>query len=487
MSLIIIAAPTKLHCTTAKRPDVLKRIDPGHSKKSSTVITAHCYDSMGQRCSTADGATAGEEGAAKSGRRQSKKYKSKQSEVNSAKQSEAAEFSQSASPEGHEDTGASDWVAGSDRGGCVAMAYRTMPKPLRIPRSSISAGFREYSSSKFGGEGNAFLSAASAHAIGGDNVFHSVLCAGEGRDVSLVDYETGHMLFRWPTAHLRDINRVTSPSPVDGGMFFTASRDTTVRGWRLGSESPVAHFSGHSLNVTALDFHPSGGRVATGSRDNTVRLWDTNGECIASQDVKLNIVHFVKWIPTLNVVAQGGEDLTVRLWDTRADRDVLELGSTMANFDYHPICADLEMASEGGSENVLFTGHNGFNGAGAMITEWDIRSGGTQVRHYRGHGLTVRSVRKLRAGPNAGCLVSVGDDDTLRLWRGGPRYEGVLEKVEKPLATISIPEGRPTSIDEAPDGKLFVSLRSGAILVFNPPSEHRFGERYRYIGTPFLE
>ena len=319
----------------------------------------------------------------------------------------------------------------------------------------------------------------------------SLFAATEGGDLVQLAVESGRVMRRWQQYHSKDITKLVfhatslAPTPAassltpasslssfsfsssyfqqraEGGYLFSASRDALIKMMPVGnssdavgthhdcgdegdsaagSEHNVIMFKGHTLNVTCIAPIGSGYTVpptllASGSRDNTVRLWDTStGQQIASQDIKLNVIHCLAWVPALSCVAQGGEDLTIRLWDVRAPAAVgdgrgsgtiydgdgglmcsptmaaaapgagtafvarrgsgiftntrqLELRHTIANFEYHPICC--ELIDDGGMGVTLATGHNGFNNTGAMITLWDLRMH-AKLKELTGHQNTVR-------------------------------------------------------------------------------------------------
>lgn len=295
---------------------------------------------------------------------------------------------------------------------------------------------------------------------------HELLCGGEDQSIHHINWSTGEVVRSWRKAHLRDVNALT-PLHTKVGLFFTAGRDKMVKSWKLDRSSPVGVFEGHALNVTSVTANPDGTRIVTGSRDNQVKLWDVERQfCLDTQDVKLNIVHFCRWIPSLDVIAQGGEDLTIRLWDARS-RDSLALQHTLANFDYHPICCDV-----GDNDTTIFTGHNGFNSEGSMITHWDLRML-KQVQHFFGHAFTVRAVQVMKHHKSP-LLISGSDDSTVKLW-------DTLEN--KCIGTVAIPEGRVTSISETPQGELLIGCRSGVIVVCTILADNSV-LRLRYIGSP---
>lgn len=399
----------------------------------------------------------------------------------------------------------------SDR--IVSLEHVEHPHSKLCESSKVEKNFREFSRILAAGE--AALSVVSCDTFSGGA--KQLLMAGEDKMISLLNYETGHVMKQWKKAHERDINAMTNPLK-DSGIFCSCSRDATLRLWKPSENAPLHILKGHKLNVTSVSMHPEGRLLASGSRDNTVRLWDTeSGALLDTQDVKLNIVHFVRFLVPMNCIVQGGEDLTLRLWDLRGEghKRTLELKATHANFDYHPTCCEGYWDSSDRA-HTLFTGHNGFNNQGSMIIEWDLRMG-KQVREFDGHGFSVRALRLLRSetisNGTRGQLLSASDDGSLRLWpvdhhQPAAAAEGHVTNASEAApasaaasATVGadgrvhvrdsrryeLQEGRVTSVDETADGLLLLSLRNGSVVILKnvgTPEDPRPVQRYRYVGNP---
>ncbi|CUG55100.1 Hypothetical protein, putative [Bodo saltans] len=401
----------------------------------------------------------------------------------------------------------------------ISLEHVEHPHARMCDAARIEKGFREFS--RLFTMGEAALCVASCDTYGPGH--KQLITGGEDKSMSILNYETGHVMKQWKRAHDRDINCITNPHP-SSGVFLTGSRDTTVRVWKPTESAPLHILKGHKLNVASVTVNEPGTMACSGSRDNTVRLWDLeSGEQLSSQDVKLNLVHFVRWIDPLGCVAQGGEDLTLRLWDVRTDggkKSSLELRETFANFDYHPICCD-GLTTQADRAHTLYTGHNGFNNQGSMIYEWDLRTG-KRVRQLNGHGFTVRAVHLLRSEAFqrvglANHLVSASEDGTLRFWplahgaAAGKSGGEVVDPVDVQAAEVAVPadaaassaddavvqddqslnyelqEGRVTGLDETKEGLLLCSLRNGTLVILKPSGSEdapRPMQRFRYVGNP---
>jgi WD40 repeat protein len=393
----------------------------------------------------------------------------------------------------------------------IPLEHMEHPQSRLVNPSLLDKQFREFS--RVFKHDNAALAVAAVKGIPARQ--RELLCAGEDKSIAVMNFATGHIFQKWDHAHERDINALTSPHPANQ-TFLSASRDKLVKLWQLGKDDPLCVLRGHNLNVTCVDMSPDGTRAVSGSRDNSVRLWDLNrGEELMNIEIKLNLVHFCKWLPQLHLVAQGGEDLTVRLFDVRSE-DEMTLRHTMTGFDYHPICADVSR-----NGNYLYTGHNGFNGQGSMLIEWDVRMM-KQQRVHTGHQFTVRALKVLKS-PAAAALglqdqvFTASDDGTAKFWgvknpswteeansddqqhsseqKESDQLEketagGEVEPMPTAGAAISsheLPEGKATSVDESDEGHIIMGLRNGCLLILKPGASSGQVlpvQRYRYVGNP---
>ncbi|EAN85146.1 hypothetical protein C3747_144g98 [Trypanosoma cruzi] len=323
------------------------------------------------------------------------------------------------------------------------------------------------------------------------NMPHHLIVGGEDGNLVLVDYELGTTTRRWYGAHGRDVNSLTRP--LSSGVFASASRDKIAKVWNLHSGEALCELHGHTANVTSVTMGAEHNFLVSGSRDNTVRLWDLErAEEVQCCEIKQNIVQFTQWVPQLHCVAQGGEDLTVRLWDVRMNANGkkalgLSLATTLACIEYHPICCELIPGEE---TCGLLTGHNGFNGHGAYVVEWDLRMPKC-LRIFHGHTGTVRSIRTLpRQDPaNHGEFVSAGDDGAMIFFSIGPSSHET-DVAYDPRSIFKLNEGRVTCLDVCANGDIFSSMWDGAVSVLRCTSPKKgvkgTFKRFRCFGAEEL-
>lgn len=104
---------------------------------------------------------------------------------------------------------------------------------------------------------------------------------GEARQLYLWDAVTGDL--RQTLAGHTDVLRSVACS-LDGELLASASRDQSVRLWRLPphweaghAAHAVATLRGHRAAVQAVAFTPDSAMLVSGSSDQTIRLWDRQG------------------------------------------------------------------------------------------------------------------------------------------------------------------------------------------------------------------
>ncbi|KAI9676456.1 MAG: hypothetical protein M1817_000613 [Caeruleum heppii] len=252
--------------------------------------------------------------------------------------------------------------------------------------------------------------------------------------------------------HEDDVRSVTFPSPT---LLVSASRDATVRKWRLLSPSPPSYDAsisshgsafvnavtysppspdypdgliisggketiidvrppskspddeaealllGHSNNVCALDVDPTNTHIVSGAWDGQARIWRIGKwECDTVLEGHEGSVWAVLALSPDTVIT-GCADRLLRVFDVagklqrtlEGHKDVVRALCRMPSD--HPSGADFASAGNDG-----------------IIMLWTLQ--GQRVAELHGHDSFIYALDQLPTGE----LVSSGEDRTLRIWRG---------------------------------------------------------------------
>lgn len=131
---------------------------------------------------------------------------------------------------------------------------------------------------------------------------------------------------------------------ADGQWLATGEATGDVRLWEVVSGKPITVWTGHTLWVGAVTFHPTQTILASGSYDQAIRIWDmTSGGCLHILKGHTNWVRRVLFIPNTLYLVSCSDDLTIKIWHWETGECLNTLtGHTnlIWSLDLHP-CANL--------------------------------------------------------------------------------------------------------------------------------------------------
>ncbi|KNA08380.1 hypothetical protein SOVF_163130 [Spinacia oleracea] len=200
-----------------------------------------------------------------------------------------------------------------------------------------------------------------------------------------------------------------SPS---GSLLASGSGDSTARIWPMsergfgshnGSTNVVVlkHVKGKtsekSKDVTTLDWNGEGTLLATGSYDGQARIWNTNGELKSTLSRHKGPIFSLKWNKKGDYLLTGSCDKTAIVWDVKA-------GEPKQQFEFHTgPTLDVDWRN-----NVSFATSSTDN----MIYVCKVGDS-SPVKTFAGHQGEVNCVKW---DPTGTLLASCSDDSTAKVW-----------------------------------------------------------------------
>ncbi|RWS30823.1 F-box-like/WD repeat-containing protein TBL1XR1 isoform X2 [Leptotrombidium deliense] len=150
-----------------------------------------------------------------------------------------------------------------------------------------------------------------------------ILSAGVDKTTIIWDASTGQCTqqFAYHSAPALDVDWQTNTS------FASCSTDQCIHVCKLGSEKPVKTFMGHTNEVNAIKWDPSGQFLASCSDDMTLKIWSmAKDECLHDLKAHQKEIYTIKWSPAggpMNLVlASASFDSSVRLWDIERGKPI---------------------------------------------------------------------------------------------------------------------------------------------------------------------
>ncbi|CAM9408411.1 unnamed protein product [Pylaiella littoralis] len=179
----------------------------------------------------------------------------------------------------------------------------------------------------------------------------------------------------------------------DDLTFATCSTDKAIHTCVVGEEYPRQTFTGHSDEVNAIKWDPSGSLLASCSDDYTAKIWKMGQTpCVHNLEEHDKEIYTIKWSPRPEkklLLASASFDATVKLWDVHA-------GKVVSTLQRHqdPVYSVAFSPSGDYLVSGSFAGH---------LYIWSVKDG-TLVKSYQGEGDIFEVAWNFREDRIAACF-----------------------------------------------------------------------------------
>jgi len=167
----------------------------------------------------------------------------------------------------------------------------------------------------------------------------------------------------------------------DDYSFATCSTDKMIYVCELGKNRPIKTFQGHSDEVNAIEWDPTGTLLASCSDDFTAKIWNLKyDKCVYDFKQHTKEIYTIRWSPTGPgtsnpnrplVLASASFDASIKIWDVAVGKELFSLTKHLDpvySVDFSP---NGEFLASGSFDRCLHI--------------WSIKDG-TLVKTFKGSG-----------------------------------------------------------------------------------------------------
>ncbi|MCJ1301296.1 hypothetical protein MMC08_004095 [Hypocenomyce scalaris] len=239
---------------------------------------------------------------------------------------------------------------------------------------------------------------------------------------------------------------VVNGTAANGALIQAVPRTSAL-------QAPIMELTGHSAEVFATRFDPTGQHIASGSMDRSIMLWRTYGQCdnYGILTGHKGAVLDLHWSRDSRVIFSASADMTLASWD-------LETGLRIRRHTGHEEVINCLDVSRRGEELLVSGGDDGYIGM------WDPRQ--KQAVDFIETEFPISAVAIAEAGNE---LYSGGIDNDIKVW--DMRKKAVAYSMPGHTDTI-------TSLEVSPDAQALLSnshdgtVRTWDIRPFAPTDRH---------------
>jgi len=234
----------------------------------------------------------------------------------------------------------------------------------------------------------------------------------------------------WAVNGARSLAAVASSGTIRNARFSRDGRRAVIvdrvpdegaaQVWNVDNGQPITERLSQQFNVLDADFSPDGQRLVTAAYDYSACVWDLRtGQSPTNCVTHQSFVHSAQFSPNGESIVTASADGTVRVWDAHSGAPLTQPMLHQGSVGFATFSPDGQHLASMEEESV-----NGW-----LWNVWNELPLAGVLRHSA-------RVRSMEFSPEGLRLLTVADDDTVRMWnsRSGELLGGVLRFQDRVLA-----------------------------------------------------